>query len=194
MIIEVNAEKFEVSQHPVFSFYATSKDGKVFSLPAIKNRVGIKRAGYYQRESYWVEISQFIVQPKHTPPYRKCRVTQEGMTKLVYVHRFMLQCWRGIEPRSIVVRHLDGDSLNNTLGNLKYGTVKENVEDAFRHTGNYAEGAKNGRAKLTESDVIAIRKRYESGERVQQIWQEYTHVSNVSVANAAKRKTWPHIK
>lgn len=54
----------------------------------------------------------------------------------------MLECWVGVRPRSQVARHLDGNSLHNELSNLKYGTVKENVEDAFMHTGNYAEGAK----------------------------------------------------
>jgi len=193
MIIEVGSEKVEVSGHPVFTFYATSKSGRVFTLPAVKKRKGVKRGEHLQRESYWVEISQFIAQPKYTPPYRKCRVTQDGMTKLVYVHRFMLQCWQGIEPRSVVVRHLDGDSLHNTLGNLKYGTVKENVEDAFRHTGNYAQGDKNGRAKLTESDVIQIRKRYDSGEKVPNIWQDYPQLTINSIYNAARKKTWIHI-
>jgi hypothetical protein len=193
MIIKVGSEKIEVSRHPVFSFYSTSRDGRVFSLPAIKKRKGVKRGGCYQRESYWVEISLFTVQPRHTPPYRKCRVTQDGASKIVSVHRFMLQCWQGIKPRSVVVRHLDGNSLNNTLDNLKYGTVKENVEDAFRHTGNYAEGAKNGRAKLSESDVLAIRQRYALGEMASQIRKDYPHLAINSISNAARKITWAHI-
>src|SRR5690606_3165342 len=96
-----------------------------------------------------------------------------GQTKLVSVHRFMLECWVGVRPRSIVVRHLDGNSLHNELDNLAYGTVKQNVEDAFRHAGNYAEGIKNGRARLTEDDVRAIRARFDAGEPVPSICRDY---------------------
>lgn len=141
MIIQVNGADVEVMTHPEFSFYATSRNGNVFTRPAIRPP-GYPRSGPKPRADFWEEVSQLTVQPKHTPPYRKCRITQDGKTKLVSVHRFMLECWVGVRPRSQVARHLDGNSLHNELSNLKYGTVKENVEDAFMHTGNYAEGAK----------------------------------------------------
>ena len=192
MIIEVDSQPVEVASHPVFTYYATGRDGRVFTRPAIR-QIGEPRAGAKPRADYWVEVSQFTVQPKYTPPYRKCRVTQDGQTKLVSVHRFMLECWVGVRPRTLVVRHLDGNSLHNELGNLKYGTVKQNVEDAFRHTGNYAEGVKNGRARLSEDDVRAIRQRFNAGEPVASIWRDYQQVSSNSIAGAAKRITWTHI-
>ena len=192
MEIEVGNQVVSVAQHPEFDAYATSEDGRVFARPAMRSK-GLSRAGPVPRASHWVEVSQFTVQPKHTPPYRKCRVTQSGKTKLVSVHRFMLECWVGVMPRTLVVRHLDGVSTHNTLANLAYGTVKQNVEDAFRHTGNYAEGVRNGRAKLTEADVIAIRARFMAGETITSISCDYPDVSNVSVSNAAKRITWAHI-
>ncbi|MFG6139520.1 hypothetical protein [Halomonas sp. B23F22_10] len=192
MIICVESQSIEVAQHPVFTYYATSRDGRVFTRPAVRFK-GMRRAGPLPRASHWVEVAQFTVQPKYTPPYRKCRVTQDGKTKIVSVHRFMLECWIGIQPRSQIVRHLNGDALRNELDNLAYGTVKENVEDAFRHSGNYAEGAKNGRARLTECDVRDIRARFDSGESVPSISPDYPQVSNNSVANAAKRFTWSHL-
>jgi hypothetical protein len=177
MEIEVDGMTVNVATHPVFTCYATSTDGRVFCRPAVSRR-GLPRSG---------------PAAKYTPPYRKCRVTQGGSTKLVSVHRFMLECWQGIQPRNVVVRHLDGKSLNNSLANLKYGTVKENVDDAFRHNGNYAEGSRNGRAKLTESDVLAIRSRYEAGEEINSVAVDYPRVHKMSVFNAAKRITWAHI-
>lgn len=192
MEIEVDGMTVNVATHPVFTCYATSTDGRVFCRPAVSRR-GLPRSGPAARADHWVAVAQFVVQPKYTPPYRKCRVTQGGSTKLVSVHRFMLECWQGIQPRNVVVRHLDGKSLNNSLANLKYGTVKENVDDAFRHNGNYAEGSRNGRAKLTESDVLAIRSRYEAGEEINSVAVDYPRVHKMSVFNAAKRITWAHI-
>lgn len=194
MDIQVDGSVIDVQPHPEFTYYATSSDGRVFARPAA-SRKGLPRSGPAPRSEHWVEIAQFVVQPKHTPPYRKCRVTQGGKTKIVSVHRFMLECWAGVKPRTLVVRHLDGDSLNNVLSNLQYGTVKQNVDDAFAHNGNYAEGTRNGRARLTEQDVLAIRSRYNSGqgEAINAIARDYPQVHKMSVFNAAKRITWPHL-
>lgn len=38
----------------------------------------------------------------------------------------------------MVVRHLDGNTENNTLGNLSYGTAAENTADSIRHGTNFA--------------------------------------------------------
>jgi len=192
MMIRVGGTEVEVNIHPVFSYYATSRGGRVFTRPAVRPP-GHSRSGPKPRADYWQEVSQFTVQPKYTPPYRKCRITQDGKTKLVSVHRFMLECWVGVRPRSQVVRHLDGNSLNNELSNLKYGTVKENVEDAFRHSGNYAEGAKNGRATLTEDDVRAIRRRYDNGEALRFIANDYPALNKGSISMVARRVTWKHV-
>jgi len=192
MMILVDGAEVEVKIHPEFSYYATSEDGRVFTRPAVRPP-GHPRSGPKPRAEYWQEVSQFTVQPKHTPPYRKCRVTQDGKSRLVSIHRFMLECWVGVRPRSQVVRHLDGNSLHNELSNLKYGTVKENVEDAFRHGGNYAEGAKNGRAALTEDDVRAIRQRYATGEALRFIAKDYPHVRKETVSSAGRGITWKHI-
>jgi len=192
MQITINGEPVSVRLHPIYTHYAASRDGRIYTQPAIR-LPGLPRTGPRPRAEHWVEVSQFTVQSKHTPPYKKFRITQDGITKLASVHRFMLECWVGIRPRSQVARHLDGVPTHNELGNLKYGTVQENVEDAFRHIGNYAEGVRNGRARLTEADVLAIRRRFDSGESVASIRHDYPRVTCVSVANAAKRKTWAHL-
>lgn len=192
MKIKVNGKSINVSIHPEFTAYSASKDGRIFTRPAVR-RKGAPRSGAYPRADYWVEVSQFVVQPKHTPKYKKCRITQDGKTKLVSAHRFILECWVGIKPRTIVVRHLNGSSLNNALSNLKYGTVKENVQDAFQHIGNYAEGIRNGRARLNEADVVEIRARSASGESAALISKDYPFVNRNSIYNVINRTTWAHI-
>lgn len=192
MKIIVGNQSVEVQRHPVFSYYVASKDGKVFTRPCVPN-VGGTRTGPRPRADYWKEVSMFIVKAKHTPPYQKCRVTQDGKTRLVSVHRFILECWEGVKPRNIITRHMDGNPLNNAISNLKYGTVQENVQDAFKHTGNYAEGEKNGRAVLNANDVHAIRNRFDSGEKIASIHKDYPHVTKETVGYAARRTTWSHI-
>ena len=192
MDILVGESTVSVETHPVFTFYATSEGGQVFTRPAVRFK-GMSRSGAHPRADHWVEVSQFTVQPAYTPPYRKCRVTQEGKTKLVSVHRFMLECWEGVQPRSVIVRHLNGNSLDNRLGNLKYGTVKENVEDTFRHTGNYAAGEKNAHSRFTEDQVRQIRLRYASGEKLRHIHADFPFATKTAISNIYRRVTWKHV-
>lgn len=61
-----------------------------------------------------------------------------------------------------VVRHLDGDALNDQLPNLTWGTQAENVEDMFR-TGSATFGERRAGAKLRDEQIPEIRARYERG-------------------------------
>jgi hypothetical protein len=53
--------------------------------------------------------------------------------RLVYVHRLVLETWRGPCPPGREARHLDGDASNNRLTNLRWGTHAENTWDVIRH-------------------------------------------------------------
>lgn len=56
---------------------------------------------------------------------------QRQVTKMV--HGLVMAAFVGPLPPGQEVRHLDGDSTNNHLSNLAYGTHRENVRDAVRH-------------------------------------------------------------
>ena len=49
------------------------------------------------------------------------------------VHILVAAAFLGPRPDGAVIRHLDGDSLNNCVENLKYGTPAENNLDVLRH-------------------------------------------------------------
>lgn len=48
------------------------------------------------------------------------------------VHRMILEAFVGPCPEGMETRHLDGDKLNNNLGNLCWGTQRENWEDNLK--------------------------------------------------------------
>lgn len=72
-----------------------------------------------------------------------------------HVHRLILETFVGKRPKGKVARHLDDDKNNSTLSNLCWGTQKENMEDR-ESRGRSPYGERNGRARLTEKDVIKI--------------------------------------
>lgn len=84
---------------------------------------------------------------------------------------------------------------------IREGTPKENTQDMFdRGRSGYQRGtppphvpgSKCGHAKLTEEQVVQIRKRHKDGERVTDLVREFG-VSQQQVTSITKRWTWKHV-
>lgn len=57
----------------------------------------------------------------------------DGVRAQFKVHCIVAELFIGPRPEGLDIRHLDGNSQNNEVGNLKYGTRLENERDKFRH-------------------------------------------------------------
>ncbi|AYN17458.1 hypothetical protein CHR29_20800 [Pseudomonas monteilii] len=89
------------------------------------------------------------------------------------VHRLVLKAYGGLPPSAAhEARHLNGNSLDNRPGNLAWGTRLENTADAIRH-GTLGPGMRSRRRKLTDKQVIEIRRRHGSGERSADLAREF---------------------
>ena len=81
------------------------------------------------------------------------------------VHRLVMAAFRGPCPVGMEVNHIDGDKSNNDVSNLEYVTPSENHRHAYRIGLMKAQrGSGNSNSKLMEGDVLAIRRRLNSGE------------------------------
>ena len=190
MDITINGRVITVQAHPLTDCYAADLDGNVYRREWL--RTGVKRGGTPERGD-WVRVKPFAVRSPYTPPYLRFSMTVDKHRTLKTVHRFVLECFHGLRDKRTVVRHLNDVFDDNRLANLSYGTINENVKDAFRNNGNYAEGERNGRAKLTSEDVLAIRSRKAAGETAKAIARDYPHVNPASIKNAAHGVTWAHL-
>jgi hypothetical protein len=98
-----------------------------------------------------------ILRTSHCGPYLGIKVA--GVTR--HIHRLVCETFHG--PRKgMVVRHLDGNPLNNRLSNLAWGTHEENAADKVGH-GTSNHGERNPQAKLTRSAVVQMRAEREAG-------------------------------
>ena len=74
------------------------------------------------------------------------------------------------------VNHKDFDRSNNDYKNLEWVTHRENIAYSVAN-GNYSNGCrvgeKNGRSRLTESDVILIRKMLAENVRISDIAKQF---------------------
>lgn len=57
---------------------------------------------------------------------------RDARQKRPRVHVLLMRAWVGVRTARDI-RHLDGNKLNNSLSNLRYGTRSENLKDDYKH-------------------------------------------------------------
>lgn len=87
--------------------------------------------------------------------------------------------------------HLDGDKTNNAAANLQWVTKVENEAHKLAH-GTRMLGERHHQSKLTEEDVLYIRRRHRRGERIVDLANELG-VTKTTVCDITKRKIWKHL-
>lgn len=129
--------------------------------------------------------------PSDTNGYRQIALSSNGVTRLKRVHVLVLQAFVGPRPPGCVACHGPGGRQDNRLLNLRWDTYKANEADKIRDKTDQA-GTRNAMAKLSETSVRDIRKRYLAGETQTRLAQEYgVAVSNVCLI--VHRVTWQHV-
>lgn len=86
--------------------------------------------------------------------YRRVDLGRSQPRKMVHI--LVLTAFVGPCPEGMQTRHLNGNRADNRLGNLAWGTAKENVGDKFTH-GTIAFGKDHPLVRLDESKVREIR-------------------------------------
>lgn len=116
-----------------------------------------------------------------------------GLTRKA--HRVSYELHKGPLPPGAHVLHACDRPACVNPDHLRAGTQQENTADMDargRRGVVDSRGVKNGRVKLTESDVLAIRARAARGGRQVDLAREYK-VSEASVSLIVSRKNWRHI-
>ena len=188
----VEEEWSSIPSHP---FYEASNLGRVRSIArkiVRSDGVVVHRPGRVLKS--WVHRSGYILVKLYEG---------DGNSTTCYVQRVILEAFIGPCPEGMECRHLDGDSKNNTLKNLQWGTPKENGEDKVRHGTttkglcgrHYNQGQISGNAKLSDSDVRKIREFFDSGKyTIASINRMFSIVTYSVIHKVVHRLAWTHIK
>lgn len=108
------------------------------------------------------------------------------------IHRLVLEAFVGPRPNNFECRHKDGNKTNNRLSNIEWSTHVINERDKYSH-GTIMYGSKNGYSKLKETDVIEIRKLWETGNFTQWALAHKFNVGQSCIWSIIHRKSWKHI-
>jgi len=115
--------------------------------------------------------------------------SSDRSTRTALVNRVVLEAFRCSPPTSQHhAGHCDDNPLNNHVDNLMWQTPQENAQQSI-HRGRNCRGENSCHAKLTETEVLAIRCDH---RRFKDIANQYG-VSTSTISLIRLRRTWKHV-
>ncbi len=124
--------------------------------------------------------------------YHNITFSNFGNTKTYTVHRLVLETFVGSCPEGMEACHIDGNSLNNKLTNLKWDTKSRNELDKYK-TKTDNRGSRNGRAKLNEHQVKIIKKLLSYKVLTHMEISKIFDMSKSIIDQISINKCWKHI-
>lgn len=191
---------------PGFCCYAATEAGEIFRfrwfvgeeagtrLRFLKQNV-ISKHGYRQvevwkchRDEGYQETDLYIAHNGDMEFWGKhLRATINAKKKLV--HRLVWAAFNGPIPMGMQIDHIDGDPTNNALSNLRCVTPKQNANNPITK-----QRRQKAIAKLTEAEVLEIRRRWGQGDVTMRALSEEYGVSRANIEAIVYRKTWKGVE
>lgn len=111
-------------------------------------------------------------------------LSKKGKRKSFTVHKIIALTFIGERPEGYEVCHIDGNSQNNELGNIRYDTHSQNEIDRYRY------GDKTPSGKLTIRDVLEVRNLYATGKYSQEELSRKFKVKQKSICYIVNRSSF----
>jgi hypothetical protein len=108
------------------------------------------------------------------------------------IHRLLANLFMPNPDGKPYVCHKDGDSFNNKLSNLYWGTHEENEKDKYSH-GTIMRGEKNGFHKLSTQAVKEIRQKYKPRKVTMRFLGDEYGVDPSLINLVVHKKIWTHV-
>lgn len=118
----------------------------------------------------------------------------KGNPKSFTVHKIVAITFINNPNNYVEINHLDHNKHNNHVNNLEWTTRSENIKHSYlmRDSKTY-KGSGNKNSKLTEIQVLELRKEYKSGKfTYKQLSQKYS-VGITLIGYIINNKIWKHV-
>lgn len=171
----------EIRPCPGFPGYAVTSDGDVLSQWELHGK-GPRLLGTGYRK---------LKPGTNANGYRHVSLSVGGKQRSRTVHRLVLEAFVGPRPPGMQCRHGNGIQTDNRLCNLQWGTPAANQADRNLH-GTSNRGERHPQSKLTAAAVLAIRRRFDSGEPPADIAKDFG-IRSQTASLVGRRKSWAHL-
>ena len=167
--------------------YEVSDHGRVRSLDHIVEKNG--RYGNLRQQRYKGRILA-LNKPKPNK-YQTVNLWRDGQGRVRQVHRLVIEAFVGPCPKGMECRHFpDGDTSNNRVENLSWGTRVENAADRVAQN-THNRGERNENAQLTRADIGKIFSLRKNGLTQQEI-STIVGVCRTHIGSILRGERWAH--
>lgn len=119
-------------------------------------------------------------------------LNKKSKSETTYVHRLVAKAFHPNPDNKKVVNHIDSNKANNNASNLEWVTYSENLKHSFKAGRKILKGTERF-SKVTEEQVLDIRKRFADGGITKtELAKEYK-VHPQTIHHIIIRKKWKHI-
>lgn len=121
--------------------------------------------------------------------YMYCDLRKPGIKQKARIHVVVLESFVCPRPDGMIACHNNGNSFDNRLCNLRWGTHEDNAKDKILH-GTHQYGERAAKSKLTEAQAVAI---LQSPKTYAAIAREFG-VCKSTVTHIKTGRNWPHLQ
>ena len=179
----------EILWKPIKGFEEFYKVNSVGQIKTIERIITLPTHSYIKKEKL---LKQF----KDGRGYLHVKLYDgKGNPKSLCTHRIVASTFIiNNDEFKLEVNHIDGNKLNNCVSNLEWCTRGENIKHAysFRDPNSY-KGSGNKNSKLTEEQVINIRKEYSVNKTSYKELANKYKVGITLIGYIINNKVWNHV-
>lgn len=134
-----------------------------------------------------------ILTPVKRGGYDRVSLQKKGAIKWKSIHRLIMIAFVPNPNNFPIINHINGIRNDNSLDNLEWCTQSRNVSHAFEIGLKIAaKGTRHGRCKLSENNVLEIRRLIVEGKNNKEIGNKF-NVSKTHIGYIKSGKLWSHL-
>lgn len=112
--------------------------------------------------------------------------------KAELVHVLVAEAFIGPKPKGCQINHKNGIKTDNRPENLEWVTPSENCKHKFRIGRHCLKGENHNNRKLTNGDVLEIRRLRDAGVLLSEVAERFG-INKGTASCIANRKDWKHL-